>query len=101
MHEDAVEELLSPPHRASAVRSDAHIWSVVAESLLVVEVRGLDEAATIDLTVVERRPRADGRRRADDASDPALDAVAAEYGDVALSAERIDGDLVAIDVLRL
>ena len=32
---------------------------------------------------------------------PALDALAAEHGDVSLHAERVDGDLFAVDVFPL
>ena len=97
---DALEQMVSPPYRAAAGRTDGDTWTAVAESVDTVElldVRG-DE---VDLTVVdgERTLSVDGEPAT--RAVPALDALAAEHDSVALHAERVDGDLFAVDVFPL
>jgi hypothetical protein len=97
---DAIEEMLPPPYRGAAARADEDSWSAVAESVQIVELVdvGADE---LELTVV------DGERRlmvADEQSDldvPELDALATGHESVAIRAERVDGDLFAVDVFPL
>ena len=97
---DAIEEMQVPPYRAAAARTDDDVWTAVAESVRVVELPGV-EADEIDLTVV------DGERTVTLGSQvtiralPALDALAEEHDSVALHAERVDGDLFAVDVFPL
>jgi hypothetical protein len=97
---DALEQMLPPPYRAAAASTEGDVWTAVAESVQIVSLPGV-EADEVDLTVVagERtltigdettiRPLA------------ALDALAEEHDSVALHAERVDGDLYAVDVFPL
>ena len=56
---------------------------------------------TVDLTVVDgERTLTLGAEQTQDAL-PALDALAEEHESVALHAERVDGDLFAVDVFPL
>ena len=97
---DAIEEMVTPPYRAAAARTDGDVWTAVAESVHIVELPGV-EADEIDLTVV------DGERTLTLGGEvtiralPALDALAEEHDSVALHAERVDGDLFAVDVFPL
>jgi len=97
---DAIEEMVGPPYRAAAARGEGDLWNAVAESVRMVELAdvGSDE---VELSVV------DGERTltlGDDQTDralPALDALAAEHDAVAIHAERVDGNLFAVDVFPL
>ena len=97
---DALEQMVSPPYRAAAGRTDGDTWTAVAESVSIAELDGVagDE---VDLTVVdgERTLSVDGEPTT--GSFPALDALAEEHDSVALHAERVDGDLFAVDVFPL
>ena len=97
---DAVEEMLSPPYRAAAIRSDKEIWSVVAEAVVIVELPQL-EGDVAELSVVDgvRELTVDGERTIRPL--PALDLLIEKYGDGAVHAERVDGDLFAVDVFPL
>lgn len=97
---DAIEEALPAPYRAAAVRSSGDIWSVVAERVEIVEIPAL-EGDLVDLNVVvgERELTVDAKHTIRPV--PALDALVESYGDVALHAERVDGDLFAVDVFPL
>jgi hypothetical protein len=97
---DAIEVTLPPPYRAAAVRNEGDVWSVVAERVVIVELPEID-GDVIDLSTV------DGVRelRIDDVVTirplPALDVLTEEHRDVALHAERIDGETFAVDVFPL
>jgi hypothetical protein len=97
---DAIEGQLSPPYRAAAVRREGSVWSAVAEQVAIVELPWL-EGDVVDLSVVDgmRELAVDGETTIRPI--PALDAVAEEHADVALHAERIDGDIFAVDVFPL
>jgi hypothetical protein len=97
---DAIEEALPAPYRAAAVASGGDVWSVVAEKVEIVEILGL-EGDIVDLNVVagERELTIDAKRTIRPV--PALDALTESCGDVALHAERVDGDLFAVDVFPL
>jgi hypothetical protein len=97
---DALERTLQPPYRAAAIRHERNVWACVAEKTAIVEIR-LDEADVVDLTVVggERELVVDGERTIRPI--PALDVLTEEHGDVALHAERVDGDVWAVDVFPL
>ena len=97
---EAVEQMVQPPYRAAAARSEGDIWTAVAESVRIVQLPGFD-ADLIDLTVVdgERTLTADGEVTIRPL--PALDELAVEHDSVALHAERVDGDLYAVDVFPL
>jgi hypothetical protein len=97
---DALERTVTPPYRAAAIRHDRDVWAAVAEKTAIVELQ-VDEADVVDLTVVggERELTVDGERTIRPL--PALDVLAEEHGDVALHAERVDGDTWAVDVFPL
>jgi hypothetical protein len=97
---EAVEQMLEPPYRAAAAKSEGDLWTAVAESVRIAKLPGVD-ADLVDLTVVdgERTLTADGVVTTRPL--PALDELAAEHESVALHAERIDGDLYAVDVFPL
>ncbi len=97
---DALEEHISPPYRALAVRDDGDIWSVSAQHVSVAEIPGV-EGDVVELSVVggNREVSVDGEPASE--SIPALDALADRSGDTVVRAERIDGDLFTIDVFAL
>jgi hypothetical protein len=98
---DAIEEMLSAPYRAAAARNEGDVWTAVAESVRIVELAGLDEEDEVDLAVVggERTLTIGGEQTIRPL--PALDALAEGHDSVALHAERVDGDLFAVDVFPL
>jgi hypothetical protein len=97
---DQIEEMVAPPYRAAAARNEGDMWTAVAERVWIVELAGVG-ADEVELTVVGgERSLTFGDERADDAL-PALDALADGQGDVAIHAERVDGDLFAVDVFPL
>lgn len=97
---DAIEQMLPPPYRAAAAKNEGDVWTAVAEAVHIVELSGI-EADEIDLTIV------DGERTLTLGGEvtirtlPALDALADEHDSVALHAERVDGELFAVDVFPL
>jgi hypothetical protein len=97
---DAVETIIPAPYRAAAVRSEGEVWSIIAEKVAIAELPGV-EGDVVDLSVVGgvRDLSVDG----EPATQPVapLDALAGEHGDVSLHAERVDGDLFAVDVFPL
>jgi len=97
---DALEERLSPPYRAMAVRDDGDVWSVSAQSISIVEIGDVD-GDVIDLTAVggSRELAIDGEPAARPI--PELDALAEADGDTVVRAERLDGDLFTVDVFTL
>jgi hypothetical protein len=96
---DAIEATVGPAYRAAALRASEDVWMVVAERVEIVELSL--EGEEIDLSVVagERELTIDGERT--NRPVPALDALAEQHGDLALHAERVDGDLFAVDVFPL
>jgi hypothetical protein len=97
---DALEEMLPPPYRAAAIRSESDLWSAVAEAIVIVELGDL-EGDVVDLTVVDGARELTVDEEPTIRALPALDVLAEEHGDVALHAERVDGDLFAVDVFPL
>lgn len=97
---DAVEQMLPPPYRAAAARSEGDLWTAVAEAVRIVELPEI-EGDEIELTVVggERTLTIGDERTIRPL--PGLDALADEHDSVALHAERVDGDLYAVDVFPL
>jgi hypothetical protein len=97
---DAIEEMVGPPYRAAAARGEGDSWTAVAESVRIVSLPGLG-ADEVELSVVDgERTLTLGDRTSTDAL-PALDALAGEHDAVAIQAERVDGDLYAVDVFPL
>ena len=97
---DALEEQISPPYRASAVRDEGDVWSVAAAGILLVELPGV-RGDVVDLTIMGgvRELSIDGGPAGQGV--PALDALAEEHGDVSVHAERVDADSFAVDVFPL
>jgi hypothetical protein len=97
---DALEATIAPPYRAAAVRIRDDLWSAAAEAVVVVEIPRL-EGDVVELTMVEgeRELTIDGNRTIRPL--PALDLLTELHGDVTMHAERVDGDLFAVDVFPL
>jgi hypothetical protein len=96
---DALEQSLSPPYRAVAVRRDGDLWGVAANRIEVIEVPEDVPGDAVSLAVQ------DGERTllVDDQpaweSIPTLEAYgAASQAEFALHAERLDGNLWAVRV---
>lgn len=97
---EALEATLEPPYRAAGRRSEGEVWTAIAERVRIVRLPGL-EADDVDLCLRdgERELVLDGELA--DRELPGLDAIVDEHGDVALRAERVDGDLYAVDAFPL
>jgi hypothetical protein len=97
---DAIEKEQPPPYRAAATRASGDAWSVAAEAITVVDLPGI-EGDVVDLNVVggTRELTIDGQSTSQRVA--ALDALLEQYADAALYAERVDGDLFAVDVFPL
>lgn len=97
---EEIEEMVGPPYRAAAARNEGDMWTAVAESVRIVELPGVD-SDELELTVVGgERTLTVGDEQTGRAL-PALDALAEEHADVAIHAERVDGDTFAVDVFPL
>jgi hypothetical protein len=97
---DALEEMVEPPYRAAAARNEGDMWTAVAERVRIVALPGVD-ADELELTVVEGERTLTLGEEPTSLPLPALDALADEHESVALRAERVDGDLFAVDVFPL
>ena len=97
---DALEEMVAPPYRGAAAKNEGDVWTAVAESVLIAELPGVAGDA-VDLSLVGdvRELTIDGQSGTSPV--PALDNLAEARGDVVLHAERVDGDLFAVDVFPL
>lgn len=96
---DALEQKLSPPYKASAVRREGEVWAVAANVIDVVEVPEEVEGDTVSLAVQgeERTLLVDERPAWADV--PTLESFAARrHRDFVLHAERLDGALWAVKV---
>lgn len=96
---DALEQSLSAPYRARAVRNDDRVWSVAANAIDVLEVPEEIPGDTVSLAVQggERTLLVDERPAWE--SIPTLeDHAAAEHAEFVLYAERLDGDLWEVKV---
>jgi hypothetical protein len=99
---DAIEQSLSPPYRARAVRGEGGIWGVAANGIDVVEVPEEIDGDTVSLVVQgdERTLLVDERPTWSDIS--TLEAYALErHPEFVLHAERLDGELWAVKVNAL
>ena len=97
---DTIEEMVAPPYRAAASRTEGDTWTAVAESVRIVGLPGI-EADEIELTVVDSERTLTLGTEVTTRALPALDALAEEHDSVALRAERVDGELFAVDVFPL
>jgi hypothetical protein len=96
---DAIEQSVSPPYRARAVKGEGGVWGVAANRIDVVDVPEEIEGDTVSLAVQgeERTLLVDERPTWSDV--PTLEAFALErHRDFVLHAERLDGPLWAVRV---
>jgi hypothetical protein len=99
---EAIEQSLTPPYRAQAVKGEGGVWGVAANRIEVVEVPEEIEGDTVSLAVQgdERTLLVDDRPTWTDIR--TLEALARDrYPDFVLYAERLDGDLWAVRVNAL
>ena len=97
---EAVEQTLHPPYRAAAVRHERGVWAVVAERVTILELPDIEDDI-LDLTVVDgERTLTIGRERTSRPL-PALDTLVEARGDAVAHAERVDGNLFAVDRFTL
>ena len=96
---DVVEQSVPPPYRARAVRSEGDLWAVAATAIQVVELMEdvPGDAVSLAVQAGERTLLVDERPAWE--SIPTLEKLgAAVQPDFALSAERLDGNLWAVEV---
>jgi hypothetical protein len=96
---EAIEQSLSPPYRARAVRGEGELWRVAANAIEVVEITEEIEGDTVSLAMQgeERTLLVDERPSWTEM--PTLEQFALERHDAfVLHAERLDGDLWAVKV---
>jgi hypothetical protein len=96
---DALEELISPPYRALAVRRDGQLWGVAANGIEVVDVPEdvPGDAVSLAMQDGERTLLVDDRPAWE--SIPTLEAYGRALHDAfVLHAERLDGTLWAVKV---
>jgi hypothetical protein len=99
---DAVEQSLSSPYRAQAVRGEGDLWRVAANRIDVVEVPEEIDGDSVSLVVQgdQRTVLVDDRPRWIEV--PTLEAFAVDrHREFALHAERLDGPLWAVKVNAL
>ena len=96
---EVVEQAVAPPYRARAVRSEGDLWAVAANAIQVVEVTAEVPGDTVSLAVQ------DGERTLLVDERPAWESIpgleqhgASVHADFVLSAERLDGNLWAVEV---
>lgn len=97
---DAVEQYLAPPYRAAALRKEGDVWAVAAARVMVLELSSVDgdslevarvgEGVTFSVDGVSSLAPLEVRR--------VLDGYG---GDVALTAERIDGTTWVAEIWHL
>ena len=89
---EAIEEELSPPYEAVALRDDEGVWAVAAHGVLIAAAES-GEAETVELARVgdELTVTVDGEDAPAGSAPPGLlELVEEADGDVALTAERLD-----------
>jgi hypothetical protein len=99
---DAIEREVDPPYRARAVRRDDGVWAVGATGIEVVEVPEQVDGDSVNLVVQgeERTLLVDEQPGWSDV--PTLESYARErHKDFVLQAERLDGNLWAVEVNAL
>lgn len=96
---DAIEQSVSAPYRARAVRGEEDLWGVAANRIDVIEVPEEVAGDTVSLAVQgnQRTLLIDDRPGSGDV--PTLENYARErHQEFVLQAERLDGDLWAVKV---
>jgi hypothetical protein len=99
---DAIEREVDPPYRARAVRRKDGVWAVGATAIEVVEVPEQVDGDSVNLVVQgdERTLLVDEQPGWSDV--PTLENYARErHKDFVLQAERLDGNLWAVEVNAL
>ena len=96
---EVVEQAVAPSYRARAVRSEGDLWAVAANGIQVVELSTEIPGETVSLAVQ------DGERTLLVDERPAWESIpgleqhgASVHTDFVLSAERLDGNLWAVEV---
>ena len=97
---DAVEQYLEPPYRAAALRKEGDVWAVAAARVRLLELESIDgdafalsrvgEGVTFSIDGVASLAPLEVRRLLDGVD-----------GDVALTAERVDGSTWIAETWRL
>jgi hypothetical protein len=96
---DMVEQSVPPPYRARAVRSEGDLWAVAANAIQVVALPEDVPGETLSLAIQDGERTLLVDERPSWESIPTLEQYgAAVHPDFALSAERLDGDLWAVEV---
>ncbi len=96
---EAVEQSIAPPYRARAVRSEGDLWAVAANAIQVVELAEEISGDTVSLAVQDGERTLTVDERPGWESVPALEKIgAAVHPDFVLIAERLDGNLWAVEV---
>ncbi len=94
-----VEQSIAPPYRARAVRSEGDLWAVAANAIQVVELAEEISGDTVSLAVQDGERTLTVDERPGWESVPALEKIgAAVHPDFVLIAERLDGNLWAVEV---
>jgi hypothetical protein len=96
---EVVEQNVAPPYRARAVRSEGDLWAVAANAIQVVELTAEIAGDTVSLAVQDGERTLLVNERPAWQSIPALEQYgAAVHADFVVSAERLDGNLWAVEV---
>jgi hypothetical protein len=96
---DALENELSPPYKAGAVRRDGDMWAVAANKIEVVEVPEEIDGDTVSLVVQGHERTLLVDERPGWVAVPTLESYAHDkHKDFVLHAERLDGDLWSVKV---
>ena len=96
---EAVEQSIAPPYRARAVRSEGDLWAVAANVIQVVELAEEISGDIVSLAVQDGERTLTVDERPGWESVPALEKIgAAVHPDFVLIAERLDGNLWAVEV---
>ena len=96
---DALEQELSPPYKAGAVRRDGTVWAVAANRLDVVEVPEEIQGDTVSLVVQGHERTLLVDEQPGWVAVPTLESFALDkHRDFVLHAERLDGSLWSVKV---
>jgi len=96
---EVVEQNVAPPYRVRAVRSEGDLWAVAANAIQVVELTAEIAGDTVSLAVQDGERTLLVNERPAWQSIPALEQYgAAVHADFVVSAERLDGNLWAVEV---
>lgn len=96
---EVVEQSVAPPYQARAARTEGDLWAVAANAIQVVELSAEIPGDTVSLAVQDGERTLAVDDRPGWQSIAALEELgAAVHPDFVLSAERLDGNLWAVEV---